>query len=323
MQVDRDEDGLENPLDFDPIEARNAMDDFHQANGSVTDSELEQMISNLNADQKRVFQMVTENISQNSVVLRHFVSGTGGTGKSFLINTLKHWVSKTLNKTVAVSAPTGIAAFNVNGLNIHRLLQLPVEHGPTPKYKPLSDQVLKVLRADLAHVTLLIMDEVWILVTLIFIHLRLMEIFDTSEHEDGWFGRLHLLVFGDLLQLPPVRASPAYENILSEDARIIIGSLGAPNLWKDLFSYDELTINMRQKNDPTFADILTRTRLGFLTKKDQELLSFRLIALEKESISSRLKEITNHLASLPDNTVCLLPTRNMCEHLNIGARLTI
>jgi len=29
-----------------------------------------------------------------------------------------------MNKLVAVAAPTGIAAFNVNGLTIHRLLQI-------------------------------------------------------------------------------------------------------------------------------------------------------------------------------------------------------
>ena len=28
----------------------------------------------------------------------------------------------------AVSAPTGLAAFNVGGVTIHRLLQLPIEH---------------------------------------------------------------------------------------------------------------------------------------------------------------------------------------------------
>lgn len=32
-------------------------------------------------------------------------------------------------KDVAIYAPTGIAAFNINGITIHRLLQLPVEHG--------------------------------------------------------------------------------------------------------------------------------------------------------------------------------------------------
>ncbi|KAL1448322.1 hypothetical protein WDU94_000591 [Cyamophila willieti] len=211
-----------------------------------------------------------------------------------------------------------MAAFNVNGLTVHRLLQLPVEHGRTLKYKPLSDQVLKVLRADLADVVLLIIDEVSMIsnITLLFIHLRLTEIFDTSEQEDGWFGRLHLLVFGDLLQLPPVREKPTFEGLTSDEACKIVGSLGSINIWKSMFTYDELLINMRQKDDSSFADILSRVRLGVITKGDQELLSKRLVPLKSETITGRLKEITEYLNSLPDDTVCLLPTKNMCEQFN-------
>uniref|UniRef100_A0A1X7VTR6 ATP-dependent DNA helicase n=1 Tax=Amphimedon queenslandica TaxID=400682 RepID=A0A1X7VTR6_AMPQE len=40
----------------------------------------------------------------------------------------------------AIVAPTGIAAFNVGGLTIHRLFQLPIEHeGMTARYWALSD----------------------------------------------------------------------------------------------------------------------------------------------------------------------------------------
>ena len=36
-----------------------------------------------------------------------------------------------------------------------------------------------------------------------YMHLRLSEIFQTEQVEDGWFGRKNLLFLGDLLQLPP------------------------------------------------------------------------------------------------------------------------
>ena len=48
-------------------------------------------------------------------------------------------------------------------------------------------------------------------VTLLYIHLRLSEIFQTEEVEDGWFGKRNLLLFGDLLQLPPVFEGPVFE----------------------------------------------------------------------------------------------------------------
>ena len=56
-----------------------------------------------------------------------FVSGVGGTGKSFLIKTihslvLQIWHKKTDSLLCAVTAPTGLAAFNIGGVTIHRLL---------------------------------------------------------------------------------------------------------------------------------------------------------------------------------------------------------
>ena len=69
-----------------------------------------------------------------------FVSGVGGTGKSFLIEAIRQqvaaiWKEHTDGLTCAVAAPTGLAAFNVGGVTIHRLLQLPIEHeGKTAGY---------------------------------------------------------------------------------------------------------------------------------------------------------------------------------------------
>ncbi|CAH2097415.1 unnamed protein product [Euphydryas editha] len=269
-----DENGPENPLDFEAVEAANAMDDFQRINlAEEEQNDLQSMIAKLNADQKRIFDMITnkmETTDNNADVLRCFVSGTGGTGKSFLIKILKVWVKTYLNKKVAVSAPTGIAAFNVNGLTIHRLLQLPVEHKQTPKYKPLSDEVLQVLRSDLKEVVLFIIDEVSMIsnVTLTYIHLRLSEIFDTSDDQNGWFGKKHLVVFGDLLQLPPVREKSPFEKLSTAETNKLLGSLSMPNLWIELFIYDELTINMRQLNDSAFIEMLKRIRLGMTTPID-------------------------------------------------------
>ena len=63
-----------------------------------------------------------------------FISGVGGTRKSFLIKAIRAlvldmWHDKEESLLCAVvTAPTGLAAFNVGGVTIHRLLQLPIEH---------------------------------------------------------------------------------------------------------------------------------------------------------------------------------------------------
>ena len=74
-----------------------------------------------------------------------FVSGVGGTGKSFLIETIRSQV-KEIRKdhvgdetTCAIAAPTGLAAYNVGEMTVHCLFQLPIEHeGKTAGYWPLS-----------------------------------------------------------------------------------------------------------------------------------------------------------------------------------------
>jgi len=120
-----------------------------------------------------------------------FISGCGGTGKSFLIKTIKTWVQLATGKDVAIAAPMGIAAFNCNGLTIHRLLMLPVEHGKTPQYCAMSDDLLKIVREKLHNVVLFVIDEISMVsnVTFLYIHLRLSEIYQTEEVQDGWFGK--------------------------------------------------------------------------------------------------------------------------------------
>ncbi|XP_043288385.1 uncharacterized protein [Venturia canescens] len=240
------------PRGCDPIEADEAMKDFVNLGANEAHKELNitEMIAELNEDQKRVFDLVTSTMNSDEI-LRLYVSGEGGTGKSFLIKTITCWLKQIKGKDSAVTAPTGIAAFNIDGLTLHRLFQLPVEHNKTPKYKELSDAALEVIRVNLKNVDLIIIDEISMVsnITLMYIHLRLTEIFNTTDVEDGWFGKKHIIVFGDLLQLPPVREEPAFIKLSKEKVEKLIGSLCSTNLWGNLFKYDELSINMRQKND--------------------------------------------------------------------------
>ena len=243
------------------LSAASAMQDLRKAQKTDVLLDVHEMIAKLNPDQKRVFDFVIKCLHDgNTKILRHFVSGTGGTGKSFLIQTIKAYVKQILNKNVAVSAPTGDAAFNINGLTIYRLLQLPVEHDQTPKYKQLSQAALKAIRAELQNVVLFVIDEISMVsnLTLLYIHLRLSEIFGTMDEDDGWFGKKNILFLGDFLQLPPVHEGPTYVPLLAKEIRKFVGALAIPNLWRELVTYDELLINMRQQGDTEFVNMLSR-----------------------------------------------------------------
>lgn len=312
-------DNRDNPLGFQPVEANLAMQELNNAEGQLQDIDVSDMISQLNPEQDAIFETVmTTLISGCSEPLRMFVSGAGGTGKSFLIKTIRCWTKQILGATTVVTAPTGLAAFNVDGLTVHRLFQLPVEHGTIPKYKELSDAVLKILRRELKDVVLFIIDEVSMIsnITLTYIHLRLTEIFDTKNTEDGWFGGKHIILMGDLLQLPPVNADSAYMNLTIDKIQKYIGSIGAVNLWADLFSYDELLTNVRQQDDTTYQEILSRVRFGILTTTDQEILESRKVNLTGTSVKTRLDELCNYISQLSLDTVCLFPNRNQCDVLN-------
>lgn len=161
------------------------------------DFTLTDMIKQMNSDHMRVFEKIKMEIQSNGTKVRLYVSGEGGTGKNFFIKVIKSWIKEEMNQETIVTAPTGIAAFDVNGLTVHRVFQMPVEHGNTPRYTQLSDSALKMLRDQLKVVALIIIDKISMIsnIMLLYIHLRLVEIFNV----DDWLSGKHIVVFGDLL----------------------------------------------------------------------------------------------------------------------------
>ena len=159
-------------------EATSAMHDvanFQEARDNTTS--FEELVSSLkfNIDQKRVFQLVKYHLEHqlqhenggckctDMKPLHMFVSGVGGTGKSFLIKTIRAlatqvWQNEKDSLLCAVSTPTGLAAFNVGGVTIHRL---PIEHeGRAAGYRCLGKDSLKIMGSSLSKLRVLIIDEV-------------------------------------------------------------------------------------------------------------------------------------------------------------------
>ncbi|KAJ8880575.1 hypothetical protein PR048_017045 [Dryococelus australis] len=87
------------------------------------------------------------------------------------------------------------------------------------------------------------------------------------------FGGAHMLLFGDLMQLPSV-------------AKVVGGSYcfkqpdtlaAEPHLWR-ILSFCELSQSVRQENDSTFVDILNSIRVGRLTVEQLSVLDIRSIS---------------------------------------------
>ena len=244
--------------------------------------------------------------------LQMFVSGVGGTGKSFLIQTIKAlvnniWPSNDL--TCAIAVPTGLAAFNVGGVTIHRLFQLPIEHNSkTAGYWSLPKTSQKVMKTSLRNVKIIIIDEVSIVssLNLAYIHLRLDELFGGND----WFGSRNMIFVGDLLQLQPVNGNPVFERITNKTLSYKLGCAASVNIWRDSVIYDELTINERQKKDNEFSSMLDSVRCGFPTNET-------ILILNKRVITMCLSEKFNDLQESGQSPVCLFPTRKACHDFNM------
>ena len=301
-------------------EAKAAMQDVADMhdNAAADTITLEERVDMLNADQRRVFEKVKSHFLHqqlhegnkcqcNLEPLRMFVSGVGGTGKSFLIETIRAlvdqlWPSNDLTR--AIAAPTGLAAFNVGGTTIHRLFQLPVEHeGKSAMYWSLSKPSQKVMKTTLRSVKVIIVDEVSMVSSLM--HLRLNELFGGND----WFGSKNMLFMGDLLQLQPVNGSAVFERITRKSLQFKLGCVATVNISKDAVEYDELTINERQKQDQEFSSMLDCVRRGCPTDETLSTLKKRVIQV---STSEKFVEFQKS----GQTPVCLLPTRKACREFN-------
>ena len=244
-------------------------------------------------------------MSLSNVVVLMFVSGVGGTGKSFLIEAIKAQVAEIWNKddpdvvTCAVTVPTGLAAFNVGGVTVHRLFQLPVEHSKKAEYWSLKNNAQKEMCNALHSVKLIIIDEISMLSTLNFhyVHKWLDALFNRNK----WFGGINMLFVRDLLQLSPVNADPVFVSLDTKTTASELGVIGSVNIWRDNVVYDELTINERQKSDGTFTSMLEEVRLG----------CFRRL-LQGRVIHTTVKDKFLELQSSGNAPVCMFPLKKDC-----------
>ena len=170
---------------------------------------------NLQAKQLQAYKMVQQHIQgDHSKPLRMIVSGTAGTGKSYLI----HCLRKLLQHKVKVIAPTGVAAFNVQGHTIHSLLYLPTKGD----FKDLEGDRLHSLQQNLQEVEYIIIDEMSMVGRKMFgqVDSRLRQAF--PHNADTVLGGCSCILFGDYGQLPPVMDLALF----SQESRSALSDLG-------------------------------------------------------------------------------------------------
>ena len=185
---------------------------------TLSERDYQQLVLSLNEHQRVPFDRVvryTRELHQYNIKVHDdppeafhlFVTGGAGTGKSHVIKAIKEYLERSvsggLNKHACMlMAPTGVAAFNIGGLTIHRALQLQVEHGRLARQISLGALALHDLRDLWKGVHTIIIDEVSMVSYQILksIHSRLCEIYANDEI----FGGLNVIAVGNFYQLSPV-----------------------------------------------------------------------------------------------------------------------
>ena len=234
----------------------------------------------LSADQQAAWDIILRAVKERAALKyterMFYLSGEAGTGKSFLVNQLVKYLGR---RRVALTAPTGMAAQNINGVTMHSYF------GLNP-FKLLDEQgdvrcnrQKLVEKIEWGGIRLVVLDEVSMLSAGYFnIVINLLRKFDVV-----------LLFVGDFLQLPPV---PDYDLPETFQQKAFESSM-----WKFVQPI-YLTEAHRQVEDPEFLNILRDLRHGELTPRLEQLFQERMFAY------------------LPDYAPALLPYRNKVAEVN-------
>ena len=211
--------------------------------------------------------------------LKLFITGRAGLGKSHLMKTICMFLTKTFNlysgspdkPKVLILAPTGVAAINIDGTTINSGLSIPpyVNGYTLPR---LSDSERGRLRNLYSDVLVVLIDEISMVSDIRLLHIckRLCEIFGCSESQP--FANLSILVVGDLLQLPPIKASQIFEPGHNGFGDFL-------NLWS-LFVMAELTEAIRQKWDENFVNFPNNIRIGKCSEDNEKKLQMKKMPIE-------------------------------------------
>ncbi|MCB9252167.1 MAG: AAA family ATPase [Flavobacteriales bacterium] len=229
-----------------------------------------------NAEWKTAWQIIhEENRSVN-------LSGKAGTGKSTFIKALKKFSSK----KILLTAPTGLAALNINGVTLHSLFGLPfglmLPNDSRLKRHSLSQLKKKLLK----KCDLLVIDEISMVRADV---LDAIDLLLQKYCKDPMpFGGKQVVLVGDNFQLEPV--------VRNEERDLLYNHYESPYYFSskvfNRINIEKIELKkVYRQTDPYFISLLNQIRVGTINEYELAELNSRQIAPESISKTSEFSII--------------------------------
>lgn len=210
----------------------------------------------MDPDQQRAIELARTNKS-------FFLTGAGGTGKSYVIRAIMDALRKE-GKDVALTAMTGCAALLLGkgAKTLHSWAGIGLGRDPTPT---IIVKIRKSFRAKKNWLVAdaLIIDEVSMLTPDLLD--KLEEIARAIRRDQRPFGGLQLILVGDMYQLPPVNKDSEAETHFVFEA----------DTWKKCIQDSVILRTVHRQSDPVFLRILDEARAGRLSPESMQILESR------------------------------------------------
>jgi ATP-dependent DNA helicase PIF1 len=211
----------------------------------------------LTTEQQKAYQAIVDGKSI-------FLTGPGGTGKSFLLKTLYETIPERTGKHIAITAMTGCAALLIGRFakTLHSWAGIGLGRDPPNTLAATIRKSGKCLRRWLGT-DILVIDEVSMLTPELLE--KLDQVARTLRRSSAPMGGLQVVFVGDFYQLPPVNKDS------EKETKFVFES----PLWKEIVNETvQLTTILRQ-DDPVFQQILHEARIGEMSKESLAILSKR------------------------------------------------
>lgn len=196
-----------------------------------------------------------------------FITGSGGTGKSFLIKEIIKNFNKN-KKKIGITGSTGAAASLIGGTTIHSFLKIGLAKDTAVElYEKLKFKNLAYIK-KLKALEILIIDEISMIDNILFS--KICKFLSLVKEINKPFGNIQLILCGDFCQLPPIQNTYCFES----------------KVWGKLnLNMISLTKQIRQDTDNEFKNILSKLRFGNM---DDEIFN-KLKLLKKNKLTSLVK----------------------------------